>query len=241
MKKPIIGITLDLANDNEKYAYAKFPWYALRKNYADCVVQAGGLPIMIPYSNDIDGILNIIDGFLIPGGDEDIHPRFYGEHIISDKIKTNDSRAEFEFRLTEKALERKMPTLGICGGMQMINVVLGGSLIQHIPDCFDNGVIHEQPDPKDVPTHSIFIEPNSLIAELANVSELKVNSTHHQALNKLGENLFVSARASDGVIEAVESEDFKFLVGVQWHCEYLNSDLDRNLFKRLVEESAKTV
>lgn len=241
MKKTIIGITLDLANDNEKYTYAKFPWYALRKNYADCILQAGGLPIMIPYSDNVEGILNIIDGLLIPGGDEDIHPRFYGEQIISDNVKTNDPRADFEFNLTKKALELKIPILGICGGMQMINVVLGGSLIQHIPDRFDNTISHEQPNPKDFPTHSIFIEPNSLVAELAGVSELKVNSTHHQALNKLGENLLVSARAPDGVIEAIESKDRRFLVGVQWHCEYINSDLDRNLFKRLVEESTKTV
>jgi putative glutamine amidotransferase len=241
MKKPVIGIVLDLAQDSNKYAYAPLPWYAMRKCYSDAVITAGGLPIMLPYSQDYSALLNIIDGLIIPGGDEDINPKFYGRDIISNKIKTNDIRAEFELNLVKQALKMNMPILGICNGLQVINTVFGGTLIQHIPDVVNSNVNHEQPAPKHVPTHSIVIESNSLLAKLAESTKIMVNSTHHQAIETLGKGLDISALAEDGIIEAVESTDYKFLIGVQWHCEYLNSVLDRNLFKRLVEASAVVV
>lgn len=236
MKKPIIGITLDLAKNSEKYSYSLFPWYALRKDYADCVVMAGGIPIFLPYSSDMGSMLDIIDGLIIPGGDEDINPRFYGQEIVSDKVKTNDERAEFEIHLTKKALERNMPILGICNGLQVINVIFGGTLIQHLPDRFNSHINHEQPHPKNIPTHEIIIEPGSILSTMVSPgAEVTVNSTHHQAIDELGKGLSISAKAPDGVIEAVESKDHKFLIAVQWHSEYLNSELDENLFKKLVE------
>lgn len=238
MKKPIIGITLDLAQNSEKYSYSLFPWYALRKNYADCVVMAGGLPIFLPYSNDMGSILDIIDGLIIPGGNEDINPKFYGHELIYDKIKTNDERAEFELRLAKKAIERDLPLLGICGGLQIINVALGGTLIQHLPHKFNSDINHDQPHPTNIPTHKIIIEPDSILCSMINIDgDIIENSTHHQAIDELGKGLVVSARAPDGVIEAVESKQHKFLVAVQWHSEYLNSELDENLFKTLVESS----
>lgn len=241
MKKPIIGITLDLANDSKKYSYARHPWYALRQNYAECVIEAGGIPIMIPYSENIDSLLDIIDGLVIPGGDEDINPKFYGQTIKSSKVRTNDKRAEFELNITKRAISRNMPIFGICGGMQLINVVLGGSLIQHIPDHIKSDVNHEQPYPKDIPTHLINIEENTVLFELAGCKELVINSTHHQAIDILGSDLIITAKAEDGIIEAIESLGYKFLVGVQWHSEYLNTKLDYNLFKRLIEKSIKQV
>lgn len=236
-KKPVIGITLDLANDSAKYSYAKFPWYALRQNYADSIIKAGGVPIMIPYQLDsIDNILTIIDGLVIPGGDEDIHPKFYGQEIKSPKVKTNDERANFEFELLKKALAKDIPFLGICNGMQMLNIIFGGDLIQHIPDYIPSHINHEQPPPKNLPSHKITIKPATILAKLVEgKNEIMVNSTHHQAIGKVGNGLLVSAIAPDGIIEAIESTTHKFVVGVEWHPEYLNSDLDLNLFKRLVE------
>jgi putative glutamine amidotransferase len=241
MKKPVIGIVLDLAKDSNKYAYAPLPWYAIRKCYADAVINAGGIPIMLPYSSDVSVLLNMIDGLIIPGGDEDINPKFYGRDIISNKVKTNDIRAEFELGIVKQALKMDMPILGICNGLQVINTVFGGTLIQHIPDVVNGGINHEQPDPKNVPTHAIVIESNSLLARLAGNVKVMVNSTHHQAIETVGKGLNVCALAEDGIIEAVESTDYKFLIGVQWHCEYLNSELDHNLFKRLVEASSVVV
>jgi putative glutamine amidotransferase len=241
MKAPIIGIVLDLANDSEKYSYAKRPWYALRKDYADCVAMHGGVPIMLTYSDNVDALLNLVNGLIIPGGDEDINPKFYGQEIKSSLVKTNDIRAEFELKLVKAAIKRNMPILGICNGLQIINVALGGTLIQHIPDHYKSHINHEQPHPKHEPSHSIIIESDTTLSTLTQVKQVMVNTTHHQAIDEVGSELIVSARADDGVIEAIESKNHKFLIGVQWHCEYLNSELDSNLFKRLVEVSSKLV
>jgi putative glutamine amidotransferase len=237
MKKPVIGIFLDLNTDSKKYSYAALPWYALRKCYAENVEKFGGLPIMLPYNQDIDSTLGLIDGLIIPGCDEDINPKFYGHEIKSERVIVKDIRAEYEMEFTKKALARNMPVFGICNGIQLINVLFGGTLIQHIPDDYKTDLNHEQPPPKNIPTHAINIEEGTFLRSLAPHSEIMVNSTHHQALEKVGKGLIVSAKAPDGIIEAVESKDYKFLVGVQWHSEYLNSELDSNLFKKLVEES----
>ncbi len=247
-KKPVIGITLDLANNSEKYAYAAFPWYAVRQNYADSVIKVGGIPLMLPYQYDtIEVMLSIIDGLIIPGGDEDIHPKFYGQEFTCDRTATNDQRDNFELLLTQKALEKNMPFLGICRGMQMLNVVCGGNLIQHIPDYIKSqagvatAINHEQPAPKHTLSHSITIEPNTILANLSgNKQTCMVNSSHHQAVGKIGEGLRVAATAPDGIIEAIESINHKFVIGVEWHPEYLNpNDLDLNLFKGLIEATAK--
>ncbi len=238
IKKPIIGIILDINTDSQKYSYSALPWYALRACYSENVEKAGGIPVMLPYNKDIDATLDFIDGLIIPGCDEDIHPKFYGREIISDRVKTKDTRTEYELEFTKKALSKNMPVLGICNGLQLINVILGGTLIQHIPDHFSSDLNHEQPPPKHVPTHPIFIKEGTILRGLTTDVEIMVNSTHHQAIDSLGKGLVVSALASDGIIEAAESRDYKFLVGVQWHAEYLNSQLDRNLFKRLIEVSS---
>lgn len=241
MKKPIIGITLDLVNDSDKYSYAWCPWYALRRDYSNIVTKSGGIPIFLPCCADVNELLDVIDGLIIPGGDEDINPKFYGQEIMSDKIKINDERASFELALVKGAIERDMPVFGICNGLQVINVVLGGTLIQHIPDTHQSDINHEQPAPKNIPTHPVIIENDTLFASLSDVPTVEINTTHHQAIDKIGSGLKVSARAPDGIIEAIESPTHKFLVGVQWHSEYVNTELDIQLFKRFIEESKKPV
>ena len=241
VQKPVIGITLDLAQDSEKYSFAKRPWYALGQDYANCIEQAGGIPLMIPYIDDIASIIDKIDGLIIPGGDEDINPRFYGQAITSNKVKLNDKRAEFEMKLVQAAMEVDMPVFGICNGIQLINVILGGTLIQDIPTQAATDINHEQPEPKSAPSHLIYIKDNTILAGFGDKKELMVNSTHHQSIDQLGSNLIISAIAPDGIIEAIESTNYKFVIGVQWHSEYLNTELDVQLFKRLVEESSKTV
>ena len=236
-RKPIIGITLDSAIDSEKNKYSAFPWYALRKNYVDCVTLAGGIPVLLPHDlKALDEVVSIIDALIVPGGDEDINPRFYSEEIISSKVKTNDVRAEFEIELVRRVLEQDIPFLGICNGMQILNVVCGGSLIQHIPDYHKSDINHEQSAPKHIPSHPINIMQGTKLANIAKGSlKAEVNSTHHQAVKDLGRGLTVSATAPDGIIEAIESLNHRFAIGVEWHPEYLNSELDLNLFKKLVE------
>ncbi|CAF3764745.1 unnamed protein product [Rotaria magnacalcarata] len=236
--KPVIGIILDINNDSQKYLYSARTWYALRACYSENVEKVGGIPVILPYNQDISGTLKLIDGLIIPGCDKDIHPKFYGREIMSDKVKTKDSRTEYELEFTKRAIDKNIPVLGICNGLQLINVIFGGTLIQHIPEYVSSNLNHEQPPPKNVPTHSIVVKKGTILSSLAADSEIMVNSTHHQAIDDLGKGLVASAFASDGIIEAIESKDYKFLVGVQWHAEYLNSSLDNNLFKRLIEVSS---
>lgn len=233
-KKPIIGITLDSANNSEQYQYSPFPWYALRQNYIDCIIKAGGIPIMIGYDFDsIDQITDLIDGLLIPGGAGDVNPKFYGHRITSDKIKLNDERSKFEIELTKNTLAKNIPFLGICNGMQVLNVACGGTLIQHIPDYVQSSINHDN-STGGLPSHLIQIKPGFMLSEMTDYSEHMVNSTHHQAIGELGNNLSVSATAPDGIVEAIESLYHRFALGVEWHPEYLNSELDFELFKRLV-------
>lgn len=241
IKKPVIAITLDSATHSDKYVYSAFPWYALRQNYAESVLKAGGIPLMLPYQYDtIDGVLSIIDGLIIPGGDEDIHPKYYGQEFTSSRTDTNTERDNFEILLARKALGINIPFLGICRGMQLLNIVCGGRLIQHIPDYIkDSTINHEQPHPKDIVSHPIIIHPQTWLAKLADpLDSYMVNSTHHQAVDQLGNGLRVSATAPDGIIEAIESTNHKFVLGIEWHPEYLNPNgLDLNIFKGLIAAS----
>ncbi len=241
MKKPVIGITLDFSEKTEDGSYASRPWYAARCDYSDAITKAGGTALFLPYSSNVDDLLCVIDGLLISGGDNDINPSFYGQEIISDKVKINDPRAGFEINLFKEALRRNVPVFGICNGLQVINVALGGSLIQHIPDSCPSNINHEQPKPKDIPTHSIIIENDTLLSQLSESVNVQVNTTHHQSIDKLGKGLIVSATAPDGIIEAIELPNHKFVIGVQWHSEYENSNLDTRLFARFVEESLNLV
>lgn len=246
MKKPIIGITPDLAQNSEKYSYASFPWYALRRNYADAIIKAGGIPLLLPYQYNIDELLAVIDGVVIPGGDEDIHPKFYEHEYCRDVIIANDARDEFEMLVFKKALGKNIPILGICRGMQLLNVAFKGTLIKHIPDYIKDIkqeiiINHTQPDPTNIVSHSVNIVAGSYLSKIANNKDhLMVNSTHHQAVDKVGGKLIVAAKAEDGVIEAIESSNHRFLIGVQWHPEYLNDNgIDLNLFKELVKASSE--
>jgi putative glutamine amidotransferase len=137
-------------------------------------------------------------------------------------------------KLLEKALAKNTPFLGICYGMQLMNVFFGGSLIQDLPK--NQSHTHHQPMPKNLPWHDINIAPGNKLATIANYKLVhKVNSTHHQAVDKVGKNLITSATAPDGVIEAIESTIHDFAIGVEWHPEYQNTELDIALFKAFID------
>jgi len=127
------------------------------------------------------------------------------------------------------------PVLGICGGEQLLNVVLGGTLIQHIPDAVPEALAHEQPNPRDQPGHDVTIFDNTLLRRLSGVSRVAVNSAHHQAVRDAAPGAIVNALAPDGVIEGIEHPGYRFCLGVQWHPEFELSQADSNLFRALVE------
>ena len=129
---PVIGITLD---SEQPGSYSNFPWYALRENYIEAVSHAGGLPLALPHEMDwVDEYLDLIDGLVVTGGNFDVDPALFGDKKRHSSVTTKKNRTHFEIRIIKGALERNMPILGICGGQQLLHVVLGGRLIQHIPD-----------------------------------------------------------------------------------------------------------
>ena len=238
MKKPLIGITLD---EEEKKTYSKYPWFASRKNYSESIEKAGGICIFLPSNlKAVDYYTDLIDGLLITGGDFDIDPKLYGEKTKSNKVTTKNHRTVFEFEITRKAYKKQKSILGICGGQQLLNVVMGGTLIQHIPDLKKKSIIkHEQLNPRNQPSHNILIQNNTKLFEITKMTNMYVNSAHHQAVEKLGKNLIVNAFAEDGIIEGIESTDHKFCLGIQWHPEFLIDKGDLKIFKSFIKNSKK--
>jgi len=213
MRRPRVGIPLDLDEVRGRYE--------LPRAYADAVRDEGGLPLPIPYGDEAlaGAYLSLCDALLVAGGDFDIPPERYGEPRRPGCGPSRTGRTAFEASLAEAALSAGMPVLGICGGMQLVNVVAGGTLHQHLPD--DLGVSHEQEEPKDAQSHEVRIVTGTLLASLCGPEPLAVNSTHHQAVNRSGNGVLVSAWAPDGVVEAIELPDHPFALGVQWHPEAL--------------------
>jgi len=232
MKRPVIGITLD---SEAPGGYSNLPWYALRENYADAVTAAGGLPLPLPHEPDQAGdYLELIDGLVITGGAFDVDPALFGAGERHPTVITKDRRTAFELAVPRGAIERDMPVLGICGGQQLLHVVLGGQLIQHIPDEVTGALAHEQPNPRDEPGHSVAVTPGTLLHRIVGRDSLDVNSAHHQAAKGEPSGVKINAVAPDGVIEGIEATNKTFCLGVQWHPEYGVSAGDADIFRAFI-------
>jgi putative glutamine amidotransferase len=144
----------------------------------------------------------------------------------------------FEFGVTKGALAQNKPVLGICGGQQLLHVVLGGKLIQHIPDAIEDALAHEQPNPRDEPGHVVKVARGTQLHGIVGAEELQVNSAHHQAAADQPEGIVVNATAPDGVIEGIEAPAYRFCVGVQWHPEFHISEGDAKLFRAFLGAAA---
>ena len=233
MKAPVIGITMDCEPPG---GYAKMPWYALRENYADAVSRAGGLPVMLPHEAGLaEPYLDVLDGLVIAGGDFDVDPALFGATTRHETVTTKDSRTAFELALARAALARDAPVLGICGGQQLLHVVLGGTLIQHIPDEVADALAHEQANPRTEPGHEVAVIEGTLLHRIVGVTRMPVNSAHHQAAKDAPAGVVVNAHAPDGVIEGIEAPSQRFCLGVQWHPEYAISDGDGRIFAAFVD------
>lgn len=235
--KPVIGITLDVEGTG---SFSKYPAYAQRRNYCEQVAAAGGVPFLLPYHLEfVDDYADHLDGLLLTGGNFDVPPSFYGDEDIHETVSLRPDRSEFEFALAKEMYARQKPMLGICGGMQLMNVIFGGSLIQHIPNAIDNCLLHEQPNPRNEAGHAIEIVPGSLLYKIAQKETASVNSAHHQAIKTVADRFLVNAWAPDGVIEGIEYRDPEhFLLGVQWHPEFVISDVDSAVFKHFIMAAA---
>jgi putative glutamine amidotransferase len=231
--RPLIGLTMDAEDAG---GYSRFPWYALRRNYCGSVVNAGGTPLALANETAlVEQYLDTIDGLIVTGGAFDVDPALFGATEQHEKVDLKPGRTDFELALTRGALARDMPVLGICGGQQLLHVILGGKLIQHIPDVIENALEHEQPNPRDEAGHRIEIKPGTLLHDIVGSDKMHVNSAHHQAALDEPDGVVINAYAEDGVIEGMEAPAHRFCLGVQWHPEFEIDQGDAKILKSFVE------
>ena len=190
-KRPIIGVTLD---SEQPGGYSKYPWYALRQNYADAIVAAGGLPVALPHDAALAAAyLDRIDALVVTGGAFDVDPALYGDGDRHATVTLKEGRTAAELALTQGALARDLPVLGICGGEQLLAVALGGTLVQHIPDSVAGraGARAAQPAARAGPPGRG--APGTLLHRIVGATEMQVNSAHHQAVREPGPHAVVNA------------------------------------------------
>lgn len=212
----------------------------------DPILWAGGLPVMIPTFTSKADLLEYasrLDGVLLPGSTSDIDPSRYGEAAHPKLGKMVPDRDALDFALLEYADEARLPVLGICFGVQSLNVFRGGTLVQDIPAIVAQPVAHDDHgDPAQPARHLVRLSKGSLLERLARNDLIEVNSFHHQSAGQVGKDLQAVAKAPDGVIEALEDKSGRFVVGVQWHPErgYQQDAFAQALFATFVEEAAKS-
>ncbi len=230
--RPLIGVTTSElrpsgAGTLRRQGEPAHPEMALGMTYLQAIERAGAVPVVLPPCvSDMESLIARLDGVCLSGG-PDLDPEAYGARDRHAELgPTEPSLDAFELELARAALERGMPLLGICRGAQALNVACGGTLHQHLPG-------HRQSDPGCTATHEVEVLPRTRLAGLLGAGRHAVNSFHHQAVDRLGPGLRVSARAADGTVEAIEGAGFA--IGVQWHAETL---ADGRLFEALVTASA---
>ncbi len=232
--KPIIGVTTFLSEQSQ--------YSSVNRNYIDSIYAAGGLPVNIPivagetkYAEYID----MVDGLLFTGGN-DIAPYFFGENPVKELHSMSSARDEYELALFKGAYGKNMPIFGICRGIQLINVALEGTLYQDIYSQVTGALGHyPQHTASDEFYHSVQITEGTKLHEIFGTDRIFTNSFHHQSLKALGKNLVATAFSEDGIVEAVESTEDRFLLGVQWHPEAMTKrhPMFLGLFTRFVQES----
>jgi putative glutamine amidotransferase len=243
--RPIIGITPDFHSVKTKGFISKGePTYFLRARYVDAVKDLGGIPFVLPITEDPKlqaELLRRIDGLLITGSGPDLDPRLYGEHRKARFKIMSRQRSAFELGLAKQAMKLDRPILGICGGLQLLNVAMGGSLIQDIASQIRGALTHRQETAATRVSHPVRITRGTHLHKILRTDLLKVNSSHHQASKKIAPGWIVNAVATDGIIEGLESPRHRFAIGVQWHPEFLyqKDEASRRLFKSFLQQSSR--
>lgn len=234
-KRPVIGISgSHLIAENR---------LSIHENYLKTILKAGGMPLLLPETVDqsvMADMLEEIDGLLLAGGG-DILPARFGEETLPECGAPDAQRDAFELDITPMALDRHMPILGVCRGVQVLNVALGGSLYQDIQSqCHMFRGNHYQPMPYHVPVHEVFFTKDGFFSKLIGQPSMMTNSMHHQSIKALAPSLRIEGATEDGIIEAVSLKDDDAVFGVQFHPEYLvdQNDAAFKIFEHFVKKSA---
>lgn len=233
MLKPLIGITTTSISTSTRTSK-----YGTNERYARSISSAGGVPVLIPLNlsgADLDSLVERLDGMLFSGGG-DIDPRKYDGRPHPEVKKIDQNRDGVEIHLVQAVIRSSKPFLGICRGLQVINVALGGSLYEHLPDQFPGNVIHDNHDlPRDFLAHSVDIKADSQLSQTLTNHQVGVNSLHHQGVRGLAARLYPTAYAPDELVEAFELPGHPFGLAVQWHPEELQGhEMMRKLFQAFV-------
>lgn len=235
-KKPVIGITARVEKDQT---------YTLDPIYGRAILQSGGLPLIVPIvdEEDIPALCERLDGLIVTGGG-DINPLLYGEEPHPSLGAVYPGSDKYEKHLILEFLKLDKPFMGMCRGLQMLNVALGGTNYQDLEAEYEGDKLyqHLQLAMRTHRTHSVVLEEDSRLFDIMGEKEFAVNSFHHQGVRKVSDKLKVAARAKDGMVEALESEDYQFVLGIQWHPEEFALQDDQpsiNIFDRFVEECLK--
>lgn len=230
--KPIIGMTTSVSSENKTF---------VSQDYLDCIANNGGVPVLLPnqpIEKNIDLYASWIDGLLVTGGD-DIDPTLFGEEPHRYLGEIVPERDHFEKRLLEKLLQIDKPIFALCRGCQILNIAANGDMFQDIYAQLDKELLqHQQKAPRSHLSHFVHVKEGSLLSRITGNSRFKVNSFHHQAVRNVADGFVASAYSSDGIIEAIESNNHRFVLGVQWHPECLvkrGDEVSKKLFQSFVE------
>lgn len=234
MSGPFIGITSRELNGGET---------SVQSVNFKRIVKAGGVPIIVPNTYDqemIEAYAHLLHGLLLTGG-PDIDPLLFDEEPIRDLGQITPRRDFLELEITKLFYEKQKPILGICRGLQVLNVAQGGTLYQDIYAQYDGKLLkHRQNAPSNYGTHFINIDKQSELYKIVEQEKIRVNSYHHQAIKDVGQEFYVSSRSSDGIIESIESNAHPFAIGVQWHPEHLEDAPSDTLFAAFVKATRET-
>ena len=239
MKRPLVLLPPDL--DVRATHRGPLGVMITQRPYTSRILAVGGLPLVMPPVDDagLDQLIDLADALVWPGGGFDIDPRHYGEEVLPTCGELKPERTDLEWGLLVRAERKGIPVLGICGGMQLMNVVRGGSLFQDIPSQAPSDLVHSQEGSKREPSHMVTVIPHTQLATLLGAGTLPVNSTHHQGVKTLGRNLTTSAQAADGLVEGLEDRSKAFFVGVQWHPESMDEPPHTALYRALVDAARR--
>ncbi|MGQ0667593.1 MAG: gamma-glutamyl-gamma-aminobutyrate hydrolase family protein [Nitrospiraceae bacterium] len=243
--KPVIGVTPDFNAGDRADMGGREPTYFLRARYIRAIEELGGIPLILPLVAGAAArrrLLDRVDGLLLTGSGPDLSPRLYGERQRYQFPLMSARRADFELELVRQARARDLPLLGICGGMQTVNVACGGSLFQDIPSQVRQALNHRQNTKATHVSHPVVVASKSLLKKVVGRSTIMVNSSHHQSVKKVAPSLIGSAVAPDGIVEAIESPAHRFLLAIQWHPEFLfeRHRVHRRLFEALLRAAKRT-